>query len=47
MKRSDSSRQMKETIAAYTDAIEKALGVPTSTFKLIDHETIEAWLNAD
>jgi AcrR family transcriptional regulator len=47
MQRSDSSRQMKETIAAYTDSIEKVLGVPTSTFNLIDHETIDVWLNAD
>lgn len=47
IQRSDSSRQMKETIGAYTDSIEKALGVPTSTIKLIDNETINVWLYAD
>ncbi len=47
MQQSDSTRQIKETIAAYTDSIEKVLGVPTSTFKLIDHKTIEVWLNTD
>jgi AcrR family transcriptional regulator len=47
MQRSDSSLMMRETIAAYTDAIEKVLGVPTTILKLIDHETIDVWLNAD
>lgn len=47
IQRSDSSHKMRETIAAFTDSIEKVLGVPTATLKLIDHETIDVWLNAD
>lgn len=47
IQRSDSSRQIKETIAAYTDSIEKVLGVPTSSFQLVDHETLDVWFNGD
>jgi AcrR family transcriptional regulator len=35
--------EMNKVISSYTDTIEKILGVPKSTIKIIDDETMRAW----
>ncbi|MCC3863746.1 TetR/AcrR family transcriptional regulator [Terrisporobacter petrolearius] len=37
--------QMRIMLAAYTDSIEKVLGIPESTLRLIDDETMKHWFN--
>jgi AcrR family transcriptional regulator len=37
--------QMKSIIAAYTDSIEKVLGIPEATLRLIDEITMNDWFN--
>lgn len=40
---SDSINQMKSILAAYTDSIEKVLGIPESTLRIIDDESLKHW----
>lgn len=35
--------ELTKKVAAYTDALERILGAPTGSIKLMDHETIVAW----
>ncbi|ASW42841.1 TetR/AcrR family transcriptional regulator [Clostridium isatidis] len=37
--------QMKNILAAYTDSIEKVLGIPESTLRIINDETMNQWFN--
>jgi TetR/AcrR family transcriptional repressor of nem operon len=37
---------LEKTLAAYTDTIERVLGTPTGSLKLMDVESIEAWFDS-
>jgi hypothetical protein len=41
---SDNLRQLENVIAAYTDAIERVLGAPGGSLKLIDTELLREWM---
>ena len=40
----DMLQQIEIAVAAYTDAIERVLGVPSGSLSLIDAETLKAWV---
>lgn len=42
---SESIEEIKNILAAYTDSIEKVLGIPESTLKIINDEIINQWFN--
>jgi len=41
---SDSLRQLENVIAAYTNALERVLGAPSGSLKLMDTESLKEWL---
>ncbi len=42
-KRDDDVRRIESTVAAYTDALERALGAPTGSLPLVDAQTLKEW----
>lgn len=42
--RTENLRQLKNTVAAYSEAIERVLGAPKGSMRLADEETIRLWL---
>jgi AcrR family transcriptional regulator len=42
--KSDDVRRIESTVAAYTDALERALGAPTGSLPLVDAQTLKEWL---
>lgn len=43
----DNLRQLETVIAAYTDALERVLGAPSGSLKLIDTEMLKEWLSPE
>ena len=41
--KSDDVRRVESTVAAYTDALERALGAPTGSLPLVDAQTLKEW----
>jgi TetR/AcrR family transcriptional repressor of nem operon len=41
--KSDDVRRIESTVAAYTDALERALGAPTGSLPLVDAQTLKEW----
>jgi TetR/AcrR family transcriptional repressor of nem operon len=41
--RRDDVRRVESTVAAYTDALERALGAPTGSLPLVDAQTLKEW----
>ena len=41
--RRDDVRHIESTVAAYTDALERALGAPTGSLPLVDAQTLQEW----
>ena len=39
----DSLRRVEETVAAYTDALERVLGAPSGSLNLVDQENLKMW----
>ena len=39
----DDMRRIENTVAAYTDAVERVLGIPTGSLHLTDAETLKEW----
>ncbi len=39
----DDVRRIESTVAAYTDALERALGAPTGSLPLVDAQTLKEW----
>ncbi len=39
----DDVRRVESTVAAYTDALERALGAPTGSLPLVDAQTLQEW----
>ncbi len=39
----DDVRRIESTVAAYTDALERALGAPTGSLPLVDAQTLQEW----
>jgi len=44
--KSDDVRRIESTVAAYTDALERALGAPTGSLPLVDAQTLKEWFIA-
>jgi len=42
-RRDDDVRRVESTVAAYTDALERALGAPTGSLPLVDAQTLQEW----
>jgi AcrR family transcriptional regulator len=42
-RRDDDVRRIESTVAAYTDALERALGAPTGSLPLVDAQTLQEW----
>jgi AcrR family transcriptional regulator len=42
-KRDDDVQRVESTVAAYTDALERALGAPTGSLPLVDAQTLQEW----
>ncbi len=40
----DSAQRAESMVAAYTDALERVLGVPTGSFQLMDEDTLKEWV---
>jgi AcrR family transcriptional regulator len=43
----DALPRLKRLVAAYTEAIERVLGAPAGTLKLVDRKTLRAWAAID
>ncbi len=43
----DALPRLKHLVAAYTEAIERVLGAPAGTLKLVDKKTLKAWATTD
>jgi AcrR family transcriptional regulator len=42
-RRDDDVQRVESTVAAYTDALERALGAPTGSLPLVDAQTLQEW----
>jgi AcrR family transcriptional regulator len=42
-RRNDDVRRVESIVAAYTDALERALGAPTGSLPLVDAQTLKEW----